>query len=165
MLEEYYFQHYFNGWNEGDPHIKKFLESIFSVHKAKQRWFGRMANDFLNDHAHLKPASMLIRSMMEGVAEDAKQNSTYVGLTKKGKRVDLNGKMIIPRLFAQPEKAKKTDYTKQRLLVSVYKWFLKRGVRYGFILYCYKSRKRLSGFVSERMGFQGALGYKNIEGS
>lgn len=127
MLEEYYFQHYFNGWSEEDPHIKKFLESIFSVHKAKQRWFGRMANDFLNDHTHLKPASKLIRSMMEGVAEDAKQNSTYVGLTKKGKRVDLNGKMIIPRFFAQPEKAKK-QITLNNDFLSVYTSGFLRGV-------------------------------------
>ena len=127
MLEEYYFQHYFNGWNEGNPYIKKFLESIFSMHKAKQRWFGRLANDFLNDHAPLKPASKLIRSMMEGVAEDAKQNSTYVGLTKKSKRVDLNGKMIIPRLFAQPEKAKK-QITLNNDFLSVYTSGFLRGV-------------------------------------
>lgn len=32
---------------------------------------------------------------------------TFVGLTKKGKKVDINGKMVIPRLFAQPEKSRK----------------------------------------------------------
>lgn len=127
MLEEYYFQHYFNGWNERDPYVKKFLESVFSVHRAKQRWFGEMANDFLNDHMHLKPVSKLIRLMIEGAVEDIKQNSTYVGLTKKGKKVDLNGKMIVPRLFAQPEKVKK-QITLNNDFLSVYTSGFLRGI-------------------------------------
>jgi len=127
MLEEYYFQHFFNGWDEKDPHIKKFLESIFSAHRTKQKWFGRMANDFLSDHPPLKPASVLVQSMMEGVMEEVKQNTTYVGLTKKGKKVDLNGKMVVPRLFAQPEKARK-QITLNNDFMAVYTSGFLRGM-------------------------------------
>jgi len=118
MLEEYYWQYHANGWSEEDPWTNKFLVSIFSAHKAKQGWFGRRADDFFSSHPRL---------MMEGAGEDAKQNSTYVGLTKKGKKVDLNGKMIIPRLYAQPGKAKK-QITLNNDFLSVYTSGFLRGI-------------------------------------
>lgn len=55
----------------------------------------------------MQPTSPLIKSLYTGGGEGDKQKSTFVGLTKKGKKVDINGRMVIPRLFAQPEKSKK----------------------------------------------------------
>lgn len=105
LLQEYVFQTYFNGWNDVD--MKDFLINIFSNHRTKQRVFAHHANDFLKRH-HLKNASALINPLIKGVGELDKQNSTYVGLTRtKTGKVDLNGRIIHPRLFAQPHKAKR----------------------------------------------------------
>lgn len=105
MLQEYVWQHMANGWRDKDLMTMQWLKSIFTVHTVKHRWFAGSANDFLNERPFFKKTSPIINSMLSGVAEEEKQKSTYVGLTKTGKKVNLNGKIIVPRLFAQPNKA------------------------------------------------------------
>lgn len=127
MLNEYVWQYRMNGWREKDPMTKKWLESIFTAHTVKHSWFARSANDFLNDHPGLIKASPIIRSLFDGTAEEEKQRSTYVGLTKKGKKVDLNGKMSVPRFFAQPVKSEKQITLNNDFLVVYTSGFL-RGI-------------------------------------
>lgn len=127
MLQEYVWQHEANGWNEGDPQTKKWLESIFTAHTVKHGWFARFANDFLNNHPGLKKTSPIIRSLFDGIAEENKQKSTYVGLTKKGKKVDLKGKIIVPRLFAKPIKSENQITLNNDFLVVYISGFL-RGI-------------------------------------
>lgn len=127
MLEEYVWQYYANGWRDTDPGTKKWLESIFTTHKVKHGWFARSANDFLNTHPTLKQATPIIRSLFSGLAEEEKQKSAYVGLTKKGKKVDLNGKIIVPRLFAQPKKSEK-QITLNNDFLAVYTSGFLRGI-------------------------------------
>lgn len=107
MLEDYVFNSWANGWSDNDQHTRKYLTDIFSAHATKQRVFAYHVNGFLRRHPLMRNASSLIKPLFLGKGEEDKQNSTFVGLTKKGKKVDINGKMIIPRLFAQPDKSKK----------------------------------------------------------
>jgi AbiV family abortive infection protein len=127
MLNEYVWQYSMNGWRDKDPMIKKWLESIFMAHTIKHGWFARSADDFFNSHPGLRKASPIIRSLLDGTAEEEKQRSTYVGLTKKGKKVDLNGKITVPRFFAQPIKSEKQITLNNDFLVVYLSGFL-RGV-------------------------------------
>lgn len=107
MIEDYVFNSWANGWSDKDPLTKKYLTDIFSSHASKQRMFAYHVNSFLQRHPLMRNSSSLIKPLYIGKGEEDKQKSTFVGLTKKGKKVDINGKMVIPRLFAQPEKSKK----------------------------------------------------------
>lgn len=125
MLQEYVWQHFANGWRDTEPMTKKWLESIFTAHTIKQGWFARFANDFLNDHPYLKKASPIIRSLFDGITEEEKQKSTYVGLTKNGRKVNLNGKIIVPRLFAQPVRSERQITLNNDFLVVYISGFLR----------------------------------------
>lgn len=107
MIEDYVFNSWANDWSDKDPVTKKYLTDIFSNHTTKHRVFAYHVNSFLQRHPLMRNSSSIIKHLYLGKSEEDKQKSTFVGLTKKGKKVDINGKMVIPRLFAQPDKSKK----------------------------------------------------------
>ena len=127
MLQEYVWQYTANEWRDKDPITTQWLKSIFTAHAVKHQWFAGSANDFLNERPFFKKASPIINAMLSGVAEEEKQKSTYVGLTKTGKKVNLNGKIIIPRLFAQPIKSE-TQITLNNDYLVVYISGFIRGI-------------------------------------
>lgn len=106
LLEEYVFRVAVdNTWDNATK--ERVLSSAFSDHKLKQRWFAGSANDFLKRHLS-RNASAVISNIFKGVSELEKQNSTYVGLTRhKNGKADMNGRIVLPWLFAQPSKARK----------------------------------------------------------
>jgi AbiV family abortive infection protein len=127
LLEEYVWQVSIHQWNEKDEFAQKYLQSIFSSHKAKQRKFAYFANDFLRRNS-FKNASSLINPLTKGIGETEKQNSTFVGLTRlKNGKVNLNGKIVTPRLFAQPDKAEKQITLNSDFLVVYISGFI-RGI-------------------------------------
>lgn len=125
LLEEYVFQTMLNGWNATTK--KEFLSGIFNNHRSKQKVFAAHANMFLRRHK-LRNASTIITPLMRGIGEQDKQDSTYVGLTRDQRgKVNLNGKIILPRLFAQPLKAKRQITLNNDFLLVYIDGFL-RGI-------------------------------------
>lgn len=133
MLNEFVWQYFANDWNFSDPHVTKWLKSIFTTHVVKQGWFARFANDFLSKNPHLKKASPLIDSLFNGITEEDKQRSTYVGLSKRSKKVNLDGRISVPLVFAKPEKSEKQITLNNDFLIVYISGFL-RGV-YGIDSY------------------------------
>lgn len=107
LLNEYCWQYYANGWRENDGYTGPYLKSIFSDHLHKQKYFAYMANDFINKNPYFNKKSALIFSLESGLGEKAKQRSTFVGLLKDGRKVNLDAKTTTPLKFATLEKAKK----------------------------------------------------------
>ncbi len=125
LIEDYVWNSWVNGWN--DKNERDYLLNIFSNHKTKQRVFAVHANEFLRRNAVVN-ASALIKPLVAGVGEIDKQNSTFVGLTRtKTGKTDLNGKIVLPRLFAQPPKAKKQITLNSDFLIVYTSGFL-RGI-------------------------------------
>lgn len=123
LLEDYVYNTWANGWNDID--MRNFLLNIFSNHRTKQRVFARHANEFLQRHS-LRNASALINPLLKGVGERDKQDSTYVGLTRtKAGKVDLNGKIVLPRIFAKPSKSKNQITLNSDFLIVYISGFLR----------------------------------------
>lgn len=125
LLEDYVWNSWVNGWD--DKNSKDYLLNIFSSHRTKQRVFARHANEFLQRHS-ARNASALITPLVKGLGERDKQDSTYVGLTRtKSGKLDINGRIILPRLFAQPAKAKSQITLNSDFLIVYISGFL-RGI-------------------------------------
>ncbi len=125
LIEEYIWNVWVNNWDEVS--MRKFLLDIFRIHQAKQMFFARHANEFLARHG-LRSASPLIKSFYDGKGESDKQNSTFVGLTRtKTGKIDLNGRIVLPRVFAQPHKAEKQITLNNDFLLVYIDGFL-RGI-------------------------------------
>ena len=119
LLQEYCWQYYANNWREDKELTESYLKNIFSNHLRKQKYFAYMANDFINKNPLLTKKSSIIYSLANGLGEAEKQRSTYVGLIKKGKKIDLKAKTTIPRTFAKPMKAMK-QITLNNDFIAVY---------------------------------------------
>lgn len=163
MIEDYLFNSWANGWSDKDPLTKKYLTDIFSNHITKQRIFAHHVNSFLQRHPLMQNTSSLIKSLYLGKGEEDKQRSTFVGLTKKGKKVDINGKMVIPRLFAQPDKSTK-QITLNSDFLRVYSDGFLRGVystdSYGMA--CQMSKDTL-GILADSWEYQGTNATKILK--
>ncbi|MGB4762262.1 MAG: AbiV family abortive infection protein [Candidatus Saccharimonas sp.] len=125
LLQEFCWQYYANGWREDDRYTGKYLKSIFSDHLHKQKYFAYMANDFLNKNPYMKKQSALLYSLGSGLGEDAKQRSTFVGLLKVGRKLDLNARTTTPLVFATEEKSKKQITLNNDFILVYSEGFLK----------------------------------------
>jgi len=72
---------------------KLFLEGLKS-HKIKQGRFSREADDVWKYRGNRYPRE--VREISSGALDERKQNATYVGLTKDGKKINLKGRVINP---------------------------------------------------------------------
>lgn len=107
MLNEYCWQYYANNWKDHKGLTEKYLTSIFTNHVDKQRYFAYMANDFINRNPYFGKKSSILKALETGLGEDAKQNTTYVGLLKKGRRLDLKAKTTNPLKFGTESRAER----------------------------------------------------------
>lgn len=103
ILEEHIFQ--MGGRSEDiTPDLEKLILDSTLSHKVKQGWFSREADDYWKYKG--KRLSKFIKETSNGKLEDKKQNSVYVGLTRKGKSVDARGRIINPLDRVKPDEVK-----------------------------------------------------------
>lgn len=69
------------------------LKALIS-HKVKQGWFSRVVGDYFKYRGNKVPKFW--KEVMTGVLDEKKQNATYVGLTKQGRKSNINGRLIEP---------------------------------------------------------------------
>jgi AbiV family abortive infection protein len=79
------------------------IKSLLS-HKVKQGWFSRQAVDFLEDRRKKLPKFW--KEVTTGKLEELKQNSTYVGLSKQGGKINIKGRLIEPWSRVKQEEVK-----------------------------------------------------------
>lgn len=106
MLEEYIFRVAIEkSWDK--ERKDRFLMGALTNHGVKQRWFAGSASTFLRRHRS-RMASSVITLIFDGISEKEKQDSTYLGLTRhRNGKINIDGKIVVPRLLAQPDKVKK----------------------------------------------------------
>ena len=102
LLEEHVYQ--MRGRvNEIDKDCEKMMLDILISHRAKQGWFSKLADDPHKYHGKKYPR--FIKEVTSGKMEEEKQNAIYVGLTKKGNKLNKKGKIIIPSKRITPKDA------------------------------------------------------------
>lgn len=100
------------------PEIESWIQSAFS-HTSKQQWFaGQALPPFVS-----RPLWNMLAS---GELENLKQRATYVGLPRRGRKVDFS------RRFTSPSNASRVLAEKLITMVNDYLIHLAVGVRKGF---------------------------------
>jgi AbiV family abortive infection protein len=130
LLEEAVFRSWGKEW---PPEFqRKTVADALSNHGLKQRWFDRLASDFLSRHGPLIPR--FTKDIATGRLEQLKQDSTYSGLTRitGSSKVNLKGKIKDPSLTKHTEAGR--QITRVNDLVVVYSEGFVRGV-YGTDIY------------------------------
>ena len=102
MLQDFVWHSRVDGRYDEDLELK-YLERIYS-HNIKQRIAVRYI-DF-----SYKPIKRISKQILNGHLEILKQNSVYVGFTKKGKEVSLRGKLINPLKISLIKARKQITY-------------------------------------------------------
>ena len=82
----------------GEKYEKHYIKSIYS-HHDKQYSFAR------NFRSLFEP-TIFFKDLLEGKQEILKQNSIYVGLERKGKTINLKGKVISPLKISKQKATK-----------------------------------------------------------
>lgn len=89
---------------------EKWIESIFS-HQRKQ---GIFAHEFM-----LELPKPFLKFIRENRIETEKQNSIYVGLAKKGRKIDFEGKLTTPFRFDEKKAQKQITLLNDALLIRI----------------------------------------------
>lgn len=71
-----------------------------------------------------KELAYLLAKVFEQATDDQRERLTYVSLTKKNKKVDLDGKKVIPRLIGRKDKARRQITTNNDFLAVYIGGFL-----------------------------------------
>jgi AbiV family abortive infection protein len=87
FLNEHYVFHAVDDYEISDEELDWHSQHSFS-HRAKQQWFAR--------HAEFDVSRRLMRLLRNGDLERIKQDATYVGFPRKGKRADLTKRVRTP---------------------------------------------------------------------
>jgi AbiV family abortive infection protein len=89
---------------EIDSEYEKLIVKALKDHKLKQGWFSRQADDVFKYGGKKYPRG--VREMSSGKLEERKQNSAYLGLSRKDGKMDPKGKISEPSRKIRPEDAK-----------------------------------------------------------
>jgi AbiV family abortive infection protein len=100
LMEDYIF--YKNQNNESLlEDYSKLLEVVFTSHQPKQGAFSKQADESYVRKGHYK-VPKIMREASSGLMEVRKQNATYVGLTRKNRKVIFSGKILVPQKLVRP---------------------------------------------------------------
>jgi AbiV family abortive infection protein len=110
-----------------EPALESIVITAMLSHKIKQGSFSRQADDFWKYGGRKYPK--IINDISSGYLDQKKQNSTYVGLTKKYGKTDPKGKVIYPNKYIR-QKDVYSMITRVNDFIIVLVEGVRRGINY-----------------------------------
>lgn len=124
LLQEDIWQTSTSGMDTNDPDYRKILDDCFLNHKIKQGWFSKFADE---DKIFKGKYTNFIKNIYEGKLDEKKQIATFVGLSKRFKKINWKSKIIFPKKRIK-EKDVKTHITRVNDFVIYYIEGNRRGI-------------------------------------
>lgn len=106
VLENLLSQSLAKGGNAQDAGINRALVESFTSQRTLHRQVHKTIRSLAKQPEYAE-LSGLLSKVAVGADDEQREKLTYVGLTKKDRKIDLDGKKVIPRLVGRKDKARR----------------------------------------------------------
>ncbi len=102
-------------WDDGLGELEQDFLNMFYSHLGKQSYF--FHNSYFNNWSeHGDTHKRFLEGVSKGKLESVKQNSVYVGLPKKGKKVNIKGRLSNPLKISEAKAFKQITLMSDEIL-------------------------------------------------